>query len=84
MTGSALDFCLVAARRPILAILVLVANAGTGGLVGDGLRAATAGGLRTAVFVIAGGIVATLLTVLALRTASDAPDPSKSPSGAAW
>jgi MFS family permease len=56
-----------------LAILVLVANAGTGGLVGEGLRAATAEGLRTAVFVIAGGIAATLLTVLALHISSDTP-----------
>lgn len=53
-----------------LAILVLVANAGTGGLIGEGLRAATAEGLRTAVFVIAGGIAATLLTVLALHAPS--------------
>jgi hypothetical protein len=50
-----------------------VANAGTGGLVGEGLRVATAEGLRTAVFVIAGGIAATLLTVLALHISSDTP-----------
>jgi MFS family permease len=56
-----------------LALLVLVANAGTEDLVGEGLRAATAGGLRAAVFVIAGGIAATLLTVLALRAAAATP-----------
>lgn len=54
-----------------LAVLVLVANAGTEGLAGEGLRAAAAGGLRTAVFVVAGGIAATMLAVLALRTGPD-------------
>lgn len=44
-----------------LAILVLVANAGTEGLLGDGLRVAMAEGISHAVFVVAGGIVATLL-----------------------
>ena len=56
-----------------LATLVLVANAGTEGLVGEGLRIATAEGIRTAVFVIAGGIVATLLIALTAR------DPRKAP-----
>ncbi|SNR25750.1 MFS transporter [Actinomadura mexicana] len=51
-----------------LAALVLVANAGTDGLVGEELRVATAEGIRTAVLVIAGGIVATLLIALNLRT----------------
>ncbi len=54
-----------------LAILVLVANSGTEGLVGEGLRTATAAGLRAAVLVIAGGIAATLLITLTLRSASD-------------
>jgi MFS family permease len=54
-----------------LAILVLLANSGTDGLDGEGLRFATAGGIRTAVFAIAGGIVATLLLALTLRTAPD-------------
>ncbi|HUR02613.1 MAG TPA: MFS transporter [Nonomuraea sp.] len=53
-----------------LAILVLVANAGTKGLLGDGLRVATAEGIRLAVFVIAGGIVVTLLIALMFRTAT--------------
>jgi len=47
-----------------LAILVLVANAGNKGLVGEGLRIATAEGISTAVFVIAGGILATLVIAL--------------------
>lgn len=44
-----------------LAVLVLMANSGTGGLAGEAHRAATAAGLRAAVLVIAGGIAATLL-----------------------
>jgi MFS family permease len=54
-----------------LALLVLVANSGTEGLVGEGLRTATAAGLRAAVLVIAGGIAATLLITLTLRPVSD-------------
>jgi MFS family permease len=50
-----------------LAVLVLVANAGTPRLAGEELQAATAGGIRAAVFTIAGGIVVTLLVTLALR-----------------
>jgi MFS family permease len=52
-----------------LAMLVLMANSGTTGLVGEGLRIATAEGIRTAAFVIAGGIVVTLLIALNLRAA---------------
>jgi MFS family permease len=52
-----------------LALLVLVANADTEGLTMEGLRIATSDGIRTAVFVIAGGIVLTLLIVGSLRTA---------------
>ena len=55
-----------------LAILVLVANSGTKGLLGEGLRIATAEGISTAVFIVAGGIVVTLLIALNLRTAPDA------------
>src|SRR5262249_56675273 len=40
-----------------LAVLVLVANAGTHRLPGGDLRVAAAGGIRAAVFTIAGGIV---------------------------
>jgi MFS family permease len=52
-----------------LALLVLVANAGTDGLAGESLRVATADGLRSAVLVIAGGIAATALVALNLRPA---------------
>ena len=55
-----------------LAILVLVANSGTEGLLGEELRVATAEGIRTTTFVIAVGIVATLLVALNLRIAPDA------------
>jgi MFS family permease len=48
-----------------LAVLVLIANAGARDLGGDALRLATGGGIRTAVFVIAGGIALTFLLVLA-------------------
>jgi EmrB/QacA subfamily drug resistance transporter len=50
-----------------LAVLVLVANSGTDGLVGEALRSATADGLRSAVLVVAGGIAATALVALNLR-----------------
>jgi MFS family permease len=53
-----------------LAALVLVANFRTHGLIGEDLRIATAEGIQTAVFVIAGGIFATLLVALNLRTPS--------------
>ena len=51
-----------------LAVLVLVANAGTEGLVDEPLRTATARGISTAVFTIASGIVLTLLLALTLPT----------------
>jgi MFS family permease len=50
-----------------LAVLVLVANAGTHRLPGEELQVATADGIRAAVFTIAGGIVVTLLVTLVLR-----------------
>ena len=53
-----------------LAVLVLVANAGTDGLHGEALRIATADGLSSAVLVVAAGIAATALVALNLR-----PDP---------
>jgi EmrB/QacA subfamily drug resistance transporter len=59
-----------------LAILVLVANASTQGVLGEGLRAATATGIKTAVFVVAGGIVLTLLLALTLRIAPRTPRPA--------
>jgi EmrB/QacA subfamily drug resistance transporter len=50
-----------------LALLVLVANAGTDGLAGEALRRATADGLSSAVLVVAGGIAATALVAVNLR-----------------
>ena len=54
-----------------LGVLVLLANSGIEGLAGEGLRVATADGIRTAVFAISGGIVLTLLLALTLRTTPD-------------
>jgi MFS family permease len=56
-----------------LAVLVLVANAGTDGVAGEALRIATAAGIRAAVFTIAGGIVATFLITLLLRATTNPP-----------
>jgi EmrB/QacA subfamily drug resistance transporter len=50
-----------------LAVLVLVANAGTDGLSGEALRTATADGLSTAVLVVAAGIAAIAMIALNLR-----------------
>ena len=50
-----------------LALLVLVATSGTGGLEGEALRVASADGLSTAVLVVAAGIAATALVALNLR-----------------
>src|SRR5262245_44882234 len=49
-----------------LAVLVLVANAGADRVTGEELQAATADGIRAAVFTIAAGIMVTLLATLAL------------------
>ena len=51
-----------------LAILVLVAQPSTQGIGGEGLRAVTSSGIKTAVFEVAGGIVLALLSALTLRT----------------
>jgi MFS family permease len=59
-----------------LAILVLVANSGTGGLTGEELRIATADGLRTAVLVVAAGIGLTILVALNLTS-----DPTSTKTG---
>jgi EmrB/QacA subfamily drug resistance transporter len=61
-----------------LALLVAVANSGTGGLAGEPLRVATAEGLRSAVLVVAAGIGAIALVALNLRpgpAALEAPAP---------
>jgi EmrB/QacA subfamily drug resistance transporter len=50
-----------------LALLVLIAAAGTDGLSGEALRIATANGLSEAVLVIAGAIVVTAVVALRLR-----------------
>ncbi|MFE9636383.1 MFS transporter [Streptomyces sp. NPDC006463] len=60
-----------------LAILVLVANAGLVGLSGEQLRVAVADGIRTTLFVVAGGIVLTFL--VALSRCPTPPDPAPSP-----
>jgi EmrB/QacA subfamily drug resistance transporter len=49
-----------------LALLVVVANAGTGGLTGEELRVATADGIAAAALVVASGIVATAAFAFAL------------------
>jgi EmrB/QacA subfamily drug resistance transporter len=53
-----------------LALLVLVANAGTGGLKAEAQHVASADGLRSAVFVVAVGIAVTALVALNLRPQS--------------
>lgn len=60
-----------------LAILVLIATAGLGDLSGAQLRTATANGISTALFVVAGGIVATLL--VALTRCPTPPEPRPAP-----
>jgi MFS family permease len=60
-----------------LALLVLVAAAGTDGLSGEALRIATADGLSTAVLVIAAAIAAT--AIVALRLRPDAPTHAETP-----
>jgi hypothetical protein len=59
-----------------LALLVLVANAGTGGLEGEALHTARADGLRSAVLVVAAGIAPIALVSLNLRPA---PTPTSGP-----
>jgi EmrB/QacA subfamily drug resistance transporter len=54
-----------------LAILVLVANSGTGGLTGEPLRIATADGLSDAVLVVAAAIALTALVALNLHPRPD-------------
>ena len=56
-----------------LAVLVLVANAGTEGLDGEALQIARAEGLSTAVLVIAAGIALTVLVALPVTTGRRSP-----------
>jgi MFS family permease len=60
-----------------LAVLVLVANAGIDSLGREELRTATARGIANAVYGIAGGIMITLLIVIASRGRREAPHPAK-------
>ncbi|WP_405876823.1 MFS transporter [Streptomyces sp. NBC_00005] len=60
-----------------LAILVLVATAGLDGLSGEQLRIATADGIRTTFFVVAGGIALTFL--VALSRCPTPPEPVPAP-----
>ncbi|MEJ8646332.1 MFS transporter [Streptomyces sp. MS1.HAVA.3] len=60
-----------------LAVLVLVATAGLDGLSGEQLRIATADGIRTALFVVAGGIALTFL--VAVRRCPTPPEPGPVP-----
>ena len=59
-----------------LALLVLVANSGTDGLMGEPLRVATSEGLRSAVLAVAGGIAAIALVALNLRPAPSGLEPA--------
>jgi MFS family permease len=60
-----------------LAILVLIAAAGLDDLSGEQLRIATADGISTALFVVAGGIVLTFL--VALTRCPTPPEPAPAP-----
>jgi len=62
-----------------LAILVLIATAGLGGLSGEQLRIATADGIRTTLFVVAGGIALTLLAALTRCPTPREPAPAPVP-----
>jgi EmrB/QacA subfamily drug resistance transporter len=66
-----------------LALLVVVAGAGTDGLAGEALRVATAEGLRTAVFAVAAGIAVIALVALKLRPDSAEPPALPCPRGLA-
>jgi MFS family permease len=62
-----------------LAMLVLVATAGLDDLTGERLRIATADGIRTTLFVVAGGIVVTLLVAVTRCPTPTAPAPAPVP-----
>ncbi|MGW1495580.1 MFS transporter [Streptomyces sp. NPDC002402] len=62
-----------------LAILVLVATAGLDGLSGEQLRVATADGIRSALFVVAGGIALTFLVAVSRCPAPPEPHPAPVP-----
>jgi MFS family permease len=62
-----------------LAILVLIATAGLDGLTGEQLRIATADGISTTLFVVAGGIVLTLFIALSRCPTVSEPEPAAVP-----
>ncbi|WP_369778505.1 MFS transporter [Streptomyces sp. R33] len=62
-----------------LAVLVLIATAGLDGLSGVRLRAATAEGISTALFAVAGGIALTFLTALTRCPTPPEPCPTPTP-----
>lgn len=62
-----------------LAILVLVATAGLDGLSGEQLRVATADGIRSALFVVAGGIALTFLVAVSRCPTPPEPHPAPVP-----
>jgi MFS family permease len=62
-----------------LAILVLVATAGLEGLSGEQLRIATADGISTTLFVVAGGIVLTFLVAVSRCPTPLEPEPTPVP-----
>jgi MFS family permease len=62
-----------------LALLVLVATAGLDGLSGQQLRTATAGGISTTLFAVAGAIVLTLLLAMTRTPTPPHPPPTPPP-----
>lgn len=62
-----------------LAILVLVANAGLDGLTGEQLRIATADGISTTLFIVAGGIALTFVFALSRCPTPREPVPAPVP-----
>ncbi|MEU7729113.1 MFS transporter [Streptomyces sp. NPDC040724] len=62
-----------------LAVLVLVSTAGLDGLSGEPLRIAGAQGIRTALFVVAGGIAATFLVAMSRCPTPSDPVPAAVP-----
>ncbi|MEV7443340.1 MFS transporter [Streptomyces sp. NPDC091204] len=62
-----------------LAVLVLVATAGLDGLSGEPLRIAVADGIRTTLFVVAGGIASPLIVAVRRCPTASAPVPKPVP-----
>jgi hypothetical protein len=62
-----------------LAILVLIATADLDGLAGEQLQIATADGISTTLFVVAGGIVLTFLVAVSRCPTPSKPEPAPVP-----